>query len=41
MKILTWLKDNINLVSFVTGTAFIIAGKADIGQIIINQGGAL
>lgn len=38
MKYLKWIKENVNFVSFIVGVGFIIAGKSDIGHIIINQG---
>lgn len=41
MKFLNWVKENINLVSFVTGVVFIAIGKREIGDIIISNGGAL
>lgn len=34
-------KENINLVSFIVGIAFIIAGRNDVGELIIRRGAAL
>lgn len=41
MKYLSWLKDNINLVSFIAGTICLIAGKADIGHVLLQKGGSI
>lgn len=40
-RFLTLFRDNINLVSFITGVAFIIAGRNDVGELIIRHGASL
>lgn len=35
------IKENINLVSFITGIAFIVAGRSDVGELIIRHGVSL
>lgn len=35
------VKENINLVSFITGIAFIVAGQKDVGELIVRHGAAL
>lgn len=41
MKYLEWVKQNINLISFLTGLACVLAGKDDVGRLIMASGGAL
>lgn len=41
MKYLNWIKNNINFISVITGLGFIIAGKSEVGQMLINQGASL
>lgn len=41
MKLLHWLKENMNFVSVLVGLGFVVSGKAEIGQILISQGGNL
>lgn len=41
MKYLNWLKENINLVSVLVGLGFIVVGKGEIGQTIINHGASI
>lgn len=41
MKVLKWLKDNINFVSLVIGVGFIIGGQQEVGQVIIDKGAQL
>lgn len=41
MKYLRWFKENINLVSFVAGVLCLVAGKEDVGRVIIASGGVL
>lgn len=41
MKYLNWLRDNINLISVLTGLGFIISGRDDLGRLLINVGGQL
>lgn len=41
MKYLQWIKENINLISFLTGTICVLVGKEDVGRVIMASGGAL
>lgn len=41
LKYLAWIKENINLVSFITGVVFIALGKTEVGDIIISNGAVL
>lgn len=36
-KFLKNIKENINLISFIAGVGFFVAGKAEIGHILINR----
>lgn len=40
-RFLTLFKENINLVSFIAGIAFIAAGRHDVGELIIQHGALL
>lgn len=40
MKYFRWFKENVNLISFVVGIGFVIAGKEDVGRLIMSSGGA-
>lgn len=41
MKFLNWLKDNVNTVSFIVGIGLIASGKAELGQVVLQQGAQL
>lgn len=41
MKYLRWVKENINLVSFVAGVLCLVAGKEDVARVIIAYGDVL
>lgn len=41
MKLLQWLKANVNLVSFVVGIGLYASGQKELGQLVLQQGAAL
>lgn len=41
MKLLRWLKANVNLISFVVGVSLVALGQKELGQLVLQQGATL